>query len=114
MYAAGRFGSGCATSSFTAWTRSGRRRRTSIHGDKYRTELAASFSHQWKLAPYLEGAWHSMPGGPDAPAYAPLNQVQGKVHFASDYLSYLDAWQHGAISSARKVVTEQHQCVLAC
>ncbi|MEV6742035.1 flavin monoamine oxidase family protein [Streptomyces sp. NPDC051104] len=84
-----------------------------IHGDKYRTELAASFSHQWKLAPYLEGAWHSMPGGPDAPAYAPLNTAQGNVYFAGDYLSYLDAWQHGAISSARKIVTELHARVLA-
>jgi monoamine oxidase len=84
-----------------------------IHGDKYRTELAASFSHQWRLAPYLEGAWHSMPGGPDAPAYAPLNEAQGNVYFAGDYLSYLDAWQHGAITSARKIVTELHQRVLA-
>ncbi|KUN58268.1 amino acid oxidase [Streptomyces canus] len=84
-----------------------------IHGDKYRTELAASFSHQWKLAPYLQGAWHSMPGGPDAPAYAPLNTAQGNVYFAGDYLSYLDAWQHGAISSARKIVTELHARVLA-
>ncbi|MEU6516565.1 flavin monoamine oxidase family protein [Streptomyces sp. NPDC046978] len=84
-----------------------------IHGDKYRTELAASFSHQWKLVPHLEGAWHSMPGGPDAPAYAPLNKPRGNVYFAGDYLSYLDAWQHGAISSARKVVTELHQRVLA-
>ncbi|MER5910289.1 NAD(P)/FAD-dependent oxidoreductase [Streptomyces sp. NPDC001982] len=84
-----------------------------IHGDKYRTELAASFSHQWKLAPYLEGAWHSMPGGPDAPAYAPLNTAQGNVYFAGDYLSYLDAWQHGAITSARKIVTELHARVLA-
>ena len=84
-----------------------------IHGDKYRTELAASFSHQWKLAPYLEGAWHSMPGGPDAPAYAPLNMAQGNVYFAGDYLSYLDAWQHGAISSARKIVTELHARVVA-
>jgi monoamine oxidase len=84
-----------------------------IHGGKYRSELAASYSHQWKLVPYLEGAWHSMPGGPDAPAYAPLNTAQGHVYFAGDYLSYLDAWQHGAISSARKVVTELHQRVLA-
>jgi monoamine oxidase len=84
-----------------------------IHGEKYRTELAAAFSHQWKLVPHLEGAWHSMPGGPDAPAFAPLNQAQGNVYFAGDHLSHLDAWQHGAISSARKVVTDLHRRVLA-
>ncbi|MFE5208294.1 flavin monoamine oxidase family protein [Streptomyces sp. NPDC056600] len=84
-----------------------------IHGEKYRTELASSFSHQWKLIPHIEGAWHSMPGGPDAPAFAPLNQAQGNVYFAGDHLSHLDAWQHGAISSARKVVTALHRRVLA-
>ncbi|MEU6423893.1 flavin monoamine oxidase family protein [Streptomyces spiralis] len=84
-----------------------------IHGEKYRSELAAWYSHQWKLAPHIEAAWHSMPGGPDAPAFVPLNQAQGNVYFAGDYLSYLDAWQCGAISSARKVVTELHQRVLA-
>ena len=25
-----------------------------IHGDKYRTELATSFSHHWRQTPYLE------------------------------------------------------------
>jgi hypothetical protein len=36
-----------------------------------------------------------------------------KPSVARFYLSYLDAWQHGAISSARKIVTELHQRVLA-
>ncbi|MEU3182733.1 flavin monoamine oxidase family protein [Streptomyces sp. NPDC006923] len=84
-----------------------------IHGDRYRTELASSFSHHWRQTPHLEGAWHSMSGGPDAPAYAPLNQAAGRVYFAGDYLSYADAWQHGAFTSARKVVTTLHQRVLA-
>ncbi|KIF73989.1 amino acid oxidase [Streptomyces sp. 150FB] len=85
-----------------------------IHGAKYRTELASSFSHHWRQTPHLEGAWHSLSGGgPDAPAYAPLNQAAGHVYFAGDYLSYADAWQHGAFSSARKVVTTLHRRVLA-
>lgn len=46
-----------------------------IHGEKYRTELAASFSHHWRQTPHLEAAWHSLSGGPDAPAFAPLNQA---------------------------------------
>lgn len=114
----GYYNTGAHSEAYSALTPAGRLERAvaqgvRIHGEKYRTELAASFSHQWKLAPYLEGAWHSMPGGPDAPAYAPLNRAQGNVYFAGDYLSYLDAWQHGAITSARKVVTELHQRVLA-
>jgi len=54
-----------------------------------------------------------MPGGPDASAFAPLNKTAGRVHFAGDYLSYADAWQHGAFSSARKVVTALHERALA-
>lgn len=114
----GYYNTGAASEAYSALTPAERRARAvaqgvKIHGEKYRTELAAAFSHQWKLTPYLEGAWHSMPGGPDAPAYAPLNRAQGRVYFAGDYLSHLDAWQHGAISSARKVVTELHARVLA-
>lgn len=84
-----------------------------IHGDKYRTELATSFSHHWRQTPYLEASWHSLSGGPDAPAFAPLNQAAGRVYFAGDYLSYADAWQHGAFTSARKAVTALHARVLA-
>ncbi|MFF1910257.1 flavin monoamine oxidase family protein [Streptomyces sp. NPDC058239] len=84
-----------------------------IHGDKYRTELATAFSHHWRQTPYLEASWHSLSGGPDAPAFAPLNQAAGRVYFAGDYLSYADAWQHGAFTSARKAVTALHTRVLA-
>jgi monoamine oxidase len=84
-----------------------------IHGEKYRTELASSFSHHWRQTPHLEAAWHSLAGGPDAPVFAPLNQAAGRVYFAGDYLSYADAWQHGAFSSARKAVTALHTRVLA-
>ncbi|MFB7219099.1 flavin monoamine oxidase family protein [Streptomyces sp. NPDC002596] len=84
-----------------------------IHGEKYRTELASSFSHHWRQTPHLEAAWHSLSGGPDAPAFAPLNQAAGRVYFAGDYLSHTDAWQHGAFTSARKAVTALHARVLA-
>ncbi|MFF5896528.1 flavin monoamine oxidase family protein [Streptomyces argenteolus] len=84
-----------------------------IHGDKYRTELAASFSHHWRQTPYVEASWHSLPGGPDAPAFAPLNSPAGHVYFAGDHLSHTDAWQHGAFTSARKAVTALHTRVLA-
>lgn len=83
-----------------------------IHGDKYRTELATSFSHHWRQTPYLEASWHSLAGGPDAPVFAPLNRAAGRVYFAGDYLSYADAWQHGAFTSARKAVTALHARVL--
>ncbi|MFE9887446.1 FAD-dependent oxidoreductase [Streptomyces scopuliridis] len=84
-----------------------------IHGEKYRTELASSFSHHWRQTPYLEASWHSLSGGPDAPVFDPLNKPAGRVYFAGDHLSYADAWQHGAFTSARKAVTALHARVLA-
>lgn len=83
-----------------------------IHGEKYRTELAGSFSMAWTRTPHLEGAWHSIPGGPDAAVYRPLNEPTGRVLFAGDWLSYMDAWQHGAILSARRAVTALHSRAL--
>jgi monoamine oxidase len=82
-----------------------------IHGPKYRTELASSASVSWIRQRYLEGAWVSWPSREGA--YTLLNQPAGRVYFAGDWLSYLVAWQAGAFDSARKVVTELHQRVLA-
>lgn len=84
-----------------------------IYGEKYRTELDSSFSHHWRQTPHLEGAWHSTPGGPDDVRYKPLNRPTGRVYFAGDWLSYADAWQHGAFTSARNAVTALHARVLS-
>lgn len=84
-----------------------------IYGEKYRTELASSFSHHWRQTPHLEAAWHNTPGGPDDVRYKPLNEPTGRVYFAGDWLSYTDAWQHGAFTSARKAVTALHTRVLS-
>ncbi|MFC6081937.1 flavin monoamine oxidase family protein [Sphaerisporangium aureirubrum] len=81
-----------------------------IHGAKYRDELATSVSVAWKLQPHIEGAWVGWPSRTGA--YQLLNKPAGRVHFAGDWLSYMIAWQAGALESARKTVTELHQRVL--
>lgn len=83
-----------------------------IFGPKYSSEFASSFSQSWQYIPHLEAAWHSGPA-PDAPVMAPLVNPAGRIYYAGDWLSYLDAWQHGAISSAREVVTKINSRVLA-
>jgi len=84
-----------------------------IYGSKYRTELASSFSQSWKYIPDLQGAWHRLPSGaPDTPVLKPLTAPTGRVLYAGDWLSYLDAWQHGAITSAREAVTALHTRVM--
>jgi monoamine oxidase len=80
-----------------------------IHGDKYRTELASSFSVAWHRTPHIEGGWAINLGSPE---YTRLNQPQGRVYFAGDWLTWLVTWQAGAFASARRVVTELHERVL--
>jgi monoamine oxidase len=82
-----------------------------IHGEKYRTELASSFSVSWHRMPYLEGAWTAPPWG--TAAYDRLLKPAGRVYFAGDWLSRAVAWQHGAFVSARAAVTALHQRVMA-
>jgi monoamine oxidase len=114
----GYYNTGSAADSYAPLTPEAREARAvaagvKIYGEKYRSELVTSFSQHWRQFPYQEAAWHSTPGGPDAPRYKPLNEPTGHVYFAGDWLTYMDAWQHGAFSSARKTVTALHQRVLA-
>jgi monoamine oxidase len=80
-----------------------------IHGERYRTELASSFSIAWHRTPHIEGGWSIAFG---SPGYELLNRPQGRVYFAGDWLTWLVTWQAGAFDSARRVVTELHQRVL--
>ncbi|GAA0470745.1 flavin monoamine oxidase [Paractinoplanes deccanensis] len=78
-----------------------------IHGPRFRTELASSFSVSWSRVPHLEGAWATPPYG--SPAFALLRSPAGRVLFAGDWLSHTVAWQHGAFVSARAAVTAVHE-----
>jgi monoamine oxidase len=114
----GYYNTGARADSYAQLTPAERERRAvaagvKIYGEKYRSELVTSFSHHWRQFPYQEAAWHGTPGGPDAPRYQPLNEPTGHVYFAGDWLTYMDAWQHGAFASARKAVTALHQRVLS-
>ena len=82
-----------------------------IHGSKYRSELVSSYSQAWHRTKYLEGAWTSPPWG--TPGYELLLKPAGRVYFAGDWLSHEVAWQHGAFTSARSVVTALHQRVMS-
>ncbi len=83
-----------------------------IHGDRYRTELANAFSVAWHRTPYVEAGWVGWPSRTTG-EYELLNQPQGRVYFAGDWLTYWIAWQNGAFDSARKVVTALHSRVQA-
>ncbi|MEO3744473.1 FAD-dependent oxidoreductase [Plantactinospora sp. B5E13] len=82
-----------------------------IHGEKYRTELATSYSHAWDRTRYLEAAWTSPRYS--SPGYGLLLKPAGRCYFAGDWLSHEVAWQHGSFVSARAVVTALHQRVMS-
>jgi monoamine oxidase len=86
-----------------------------VHGDAYRDEFATSFSAQWARVRYSEGGWVLWPdrSGPAGAIYGRLLAPQGRLYFAGDHMSYVTSWQHGAFESARLVVMQLHQRVLA-
>ncbi|MER7176681.1 flavin monoamine oxidase family protein [Streptomyces mesophilus] len=89
-----------------------------IHGDAYRRDITSSFSGSWRRTKYSEGAWASWQGAGDShggaatPEYKKLLEPAGRVYFAGDHLSNAIAWQHGALTSARSVVTALHRRVM--
>jgi len=112
----GYYNTGANASAYSALTPAERETRAiaqgvKIHGEKYRSELATSFSRAWDRTPYLEGAWTSPPYG--TAGYSLLLRPAGRVYFAGDWLSHEVAWQHGAFMSARSVVTAVHKRVMS-
>ncbi|MEW9532665.1 flavin monoamine oxidase family protein [Microbispora sp. NPDC049125] len=81
-----------------------------IHGENYRNDLLSSVSVAWAGQPHIEGAWVAWPSY-DA-QFNLLRKPAGRVYFAGDWLTYLIAWQAGALESARAAVTDLHQRVV--
>ena len=86
-----------------------------VHGEVYRKEFETSFSAQWARVRHSEGGWVLWPDrtGPSSAIYRRLLEPQGRLYFAGDHMSYVTSWQHGAFESARYVVMQLHQRVLA-
>lgn len=58
----------------------------------------------WRQIPYFEGGI-AIDAGPDMlPYYTALNEPDGNVWFAGDYLSRIVGWQEGAILSAHRAI----------
>ncbi|GAA0902415.1 flavin monoamine oxidase family protein [Pseudonocardia zijingensis] len=80
-----------------------------IHGDVYRDGVTASFSGSWARTRFSESAWATW--DQHSPEYRLLLQPVGRIWFTGDHLSNAIAWQHGALTSARAVVTAVHRRV---
>ncbi|MFB8278853.1 flavin monoamine oxidase family protein [Nocardia colli] len=89
-----------------------------IHGEKYGRDISSSFSGSWRRTKYSEGAWvgwsgSDAHGGVATSEYTKLLAPVQRIYFAGDHLSNAIAWQHGAFTSARDVVTALHTRVAA-
>lgn len=66
-------------------------------------ELHHPVSVAWHKVPYSLGSWVHW-ATPAEKEYTLLNQPDGRVHFAGEYLSQIGAWQEGAVLSAHHAV----------
>lgn len=66
-------------------------------------ELSHPVSVAWHKVPYSLGAWVHW-ASPAEKEYTRLNQPDGRVHFAGEYLSQIGAWQEGAALSGHHAV----------
>lgn len=56
----------------------------------------------WRDQPFSEGPWARL--RTDSPAYATLNEPDGRVYLAGDWLTHISGWQEGAAVSAHRAV----------
>lgn len=74
-------------------------------------EAAAAFEHAfsvtWARVPWSRGSWRAESTAA-LDALKPLQQPDGRVHFAGDYMTDMSLWMQGALDSARAVSTAVH------
>ncbi|MFC5648238.1 flavin monoamine oxidase family protein [Paenibacillus solisilvae] len=79
---------------------------------QYYEEFQASFSIDWKKIKYNLGGWVAYSSDDRKTYYPTLCKPDGRIYLAGEHISYITAWQAGAIESARSVVTDIHQRVM--
>jgi monoamine oxidase len=88
------------------------REGAAIH-PQYYDEFASAFSVAWQKTPHNMGAWVTWSDDTRQNDYPLLNQPDGPIYLAGEHMSYINAWQAGALESARDVVRRLHARVRA-
>jgi monoamine oxidase len=86
------------------------REGSTIH-PQYATEFASSFSVPWQKVPENRGAWVAWTPDTRKHDYPVLLEPDGPIYLAGEHMSYINAWQAGALESARSVATALHRRV---
>jgi monoamine oxidase len=71
---------------------------------QYHKEFEAGFSVAWHRMPWIKGSWSAFGGN----TREQLRRGDGRVYFAGDHMSTMNAWMQGAFQSARDVVMTIH------
>ena len=88
------------------------REGAAIH-PQYPDEFASAFSVAWQKTPHNMGAWVAWTEDTRKNDYPVLSQADGRIYLAGEHMSYINAWQAGALESARDVVRRLHARVRA-
>ena len=83
------------------------REGSAIH-PQYNDEFESAFSVAWQKTPHNMGAWVSWTADTRKNDYPVLNAPDGPIYLAGEHMSYINAWQAGALESARDVVRRLH------
>lgn len=84
-----------------------------IHGEAYRTEFENAFSVSWDRVRYSLGSWSGWNSETRRTAYPTLLEPDGRIYLAGEMLSYVPAWQEGAISAAWMQLEKLHERVMS-
>lgn len=78
---------------------------------QYLQEFETSFAVSWHKTRYSLGGWALYSAEERRTLYKALLVPDGRVYFAGEHLTYLNAWMAGALESARSVVAALHSRV---
>jgi monoamine oxidase len=76
---------------------------------QYRAEFKSAVSVGWQKVPYNMGAWVMWTDSTRKNEYPLLSQPDGPIYLAGEHMSYINAWQAGALESARYVTAAIHK-----
>jgi monoamine oxidase len=80
---------------------------------QYRTEFENGISVAWHRAPFTLGCAGAWSEETRRDHYDNLCQIDGRIVLAGEHVSYIPAWQEGAILSALDAITRLHKRVIA-
>jgi monoamine oxidase len=75
---------------------------------QYITEFETGFSVSWPRVPWSRGSWRAETQTA-LRVLAPLQEPDGRVYFAGDYMTNHSSWMQGAFESAQRVATVLHK-----